>query len=134
MRPEPSGQSAMTEPVYYHGTRRGFTRNGYVTPRTFSKSDGTTAPLKKGHVAPLDSAGFVYVTTDLTLAWVYAWHAPGRGKPKVLIVKPQGDVYRDPEHSPDMEAYRIAGWAKVLDVMRQPLISEEDARAGWVDA
>lgn len=125
--------SEQEAPVWFHGTRRGFTRNGYVTPRDFHRSkDATSAPVKPGREVPADAVAYTYLTTSPLLAWVYAWHAPGRGKPKVLTVEPLGDVYRDPEHSPDMEAYRCYGWLRVLHVDTEPLITEEESRAGWV--
>lgn len=71
------------------------------------------------------------MTTDLTLAWVYAWHAPGRGKPKVLTIEPRGVIEPDPEHSVRMDAWRCE-WAKVTRVDTDPVLSEADARAGWV--
>lgn len=122
----------MTAPVLYHGTRRGFSRGGWLTPRSFSSSFPTTAPCKPGRSPAPDAAGFTYMTTSLELAWVYAWHAAGRGRPKVLVVEPHGAISRDPEHSLDMEAYRCAGWARVLDVLLEPAVPEADARAGWV--
>jgi hypothetical protein len=118
--------------TFYHGTRRGFTRGGYLMPRTFTgKSDSTTAPLKPGKSTASDSDRYVYITTSKILAWVYAWHAPGRGKPKVLTVEVLGAVERDPEHSLDMEAYRT-DMAKVINVDTEPIITEEEAREGWV--
>ena len=79
----------------------------------------------------LDAERYVYVTTSRELAWVYAWHARGRGRPRVLTVTPLSDVWHDPEHSPDMEAYRCES-AFVTAVDLDPLVSEQDARAGWV--
>ena len=124
------------QPVtWYHGTRRGFTRGGYVTPRNFHRSkDGTSAPLQPGKASPADAVEHTYLTTSPLLAWVYAWAAPGRGKPKVLTVEPMGDVYRDPEHSADMEAYRCDGWLRVVNVDTEPIITEQEARDGWVTA
>jgi Rifampin ADP-ribosyl transferase len=121
------------EPTYYHGTRRGFSRGGWLTPRTFNHGEGTTAPLAVGGRPRPDAAEHTYMTTSLDLAWVYAWHAVGRGRPKVLIVDPHGVVTRDPEHSRDMEAYRCAGWARVTAVLTEPTVTEDDARRGWVN-
>jgi len=124
------------QPVtWYHGTRRGFTSGGYVTDREWHKSsDGTSAPLRPGKESPADAVHYTYLTTSPLLAWVYAWCAPGRGKPKVLTVEPMGNVYRDPEHSPDMEAYRCDGWLRVVNVDTEPIITEQEARDGWVTA
>lgn len=63
---------------------------------------------------------------------MYAWCAPGRGKPKVLTVAPLGNVTRDPEHSPAMEAYRCDDWLRVIHVDTEPIITEQEARDGWV--
>jgi hypothetical protein len=122
----------MSLTTFYHGTRRGFTRGGYVTPRTFHHGKGTTAPLMPGATPRADSERYVYVTTSPELAWAYAYASVGRGRPKVLVVEPQGDVTPDPEHSPDMEAFRVDGWARVLEVQTEPLMTEEEAMAGWV--
>jgi hypothetical protein len=124
--------------VVFHGTRAPFRKGGWLFPRSFYKglkeaARVTTAPVKPGRQPSPDADKWVYVTTNEALAWVYAWHAPGRGKPRVLIVQPYGPIERDPEHSVDMEAYRCP-MAKVLDVDREPTVSEEDARAGWVEA
>jgi hypothetical protein len=73
----------------------------------------------------------VYVTTDLNVAWVYAWCAVGRGKPKVLIVEPTDEVVADPEHSHAMQAYRTRS-ARVVKVLTEPTMTERQAREGWV--
>ncbi len=101
-------------------------------PRTFSGSGATTAPTAAGHCARPDSERYVYVTTSLELAWVYAWHAPGRARPRVLTVRPLSDVWDDPEHSAEMEAYRCEA-ARVESVDLVPLVTEAEARTGWVD-
>lgn len=122
------------EPVFYHGTRRGFSRGGYLMPRSFHKNDDqTSAPLKDGRERSSDSDRYVYITTSKIVAWVYAWEAPGRGRPKVLTVRPMAEVYRDPEHGRDMNAYRCE-IAKVIGVDKDPMITEAEAREGWVDA
>lgn len=124
----------MSEPVvFYHGTRKGFSKGGYLFPRSFHKGAGTYAPLKPGFEPRKDAEDYIYITTSETLAWVYAWHAPGRGRPKVLVVEPHGVIERDPEHSIDMEAYRCDGIAKVLSVDTEPKINEFEAAAGWVE-
>lgn len=120
-------------PTLYHGTRKPFSKGGLVMPRTFHGSTGTTAPLKPGASPRPDSERFVYVTPSLMLAWVYAWSATGRGRPRVLTVKPLSDVWADPEHSADMEAYRCeAALVEAVDLV--PLVDEQTAVAGWVDA
>lgn len=121
-------------PPLYHGTRAGFRgRGGLLLPRGSHGGTGTSAPVNPGREPPSDSDRYVYVTTSKTLAWVYAWHAPGRGRPKVLTVIPLGNLEPDPEHSPAMEAYRCEA-AVVERVDLNPEISEEDARQGWVEA
>jgi hypothetical protein len=124
----------MSEPVFYHGTRRGFSRGGFLMPKRFhQQQDQTSAPLIPGKERARDSDDWVYVTTSPELAWVYAWCAPGRGKPKVLVVEPSGPIERDPEHSPGMEAYRTS-MAKVVAVLKDPLVTEQEAREGWQEA
>jgi hypothetical protein len=120
------------EVVWFHGTRRGFTRNGWLFPRAFHGGVGTSAPLQPGRESPADSVGFIYITTDENLAWAYAYEAVGRGKPKVLVVEPQGEIEHDPEHSHDMPAYRCNGMARVVDVFTDAPFTEEESRAGWV--
>lgn len=120
------------DPVFYHGTRRPFRPGGWLFPRSFHGDPGTSAPLNPGRKAPTDAADYVYVTTSRTVAWVYAWHAHGRGRPRVLRVDPHG-LEHDPEHSPRMQAYRCSS-ARVLGVDLDPEISEEEARGGWVQA
>lgn len=119
------------EDVWYHGTRRGFRPGGYLMPRTFHGGDGTAAPLREGQTEREDSNAWVYMTRDETLAWVYAFEAPGRGNPKVLVVEPRGEIQRDPEHSRDMDAWRTE-FAKVLRILRDAPITEQEAREGWV--
>ena len=90
--------------TWYHGTRRGFRRGGLLLPRSTHGGPATSAP---------------------------AWRAPGRGKPKVLVIEPFGDIERDPEHSLAMDAWR-GSWAKVRGVLTEPAVSEDAARAGWL--
>lgn len=119
------------EPRWYHGTRRGFTRGGVLIPRSHHGRTGTSAPTAPGRSSPASADQYVYLTRDLNLAWVYAWHAPGRGRPKVLVVAPHGDLEPDPEHSREMDAWRC-DWATVRQVLTEPAVTEADARAGWV--
>lgn len=119
-------------PPLYHGTRAGFQKGGLLMPRTFHGSTRkTTAPLRPGKEERPDSERFVYVTTSKMLAWVYAWHSTGRGRPRVLTVKPLSEVWYDPEHSREMEAYRCEA-AVVEAVDFDPMITEQEAREGWV--
>lgn len=123
----------MTDDVWYHGTRRGFRPGGYLFPRAFHGSIGTTAPLAPGQAAPSDSDQWVYVTRSVDLAWVYAFHGTGRGRPKVLVVRPSGGLEPDPEHSAAMDAWRTQS-ARVLRVLVEPTMTEAEAREGWVHA
>lgn len=124
--------SDQVPPPLYHGTRAGFRgRGGLLAPRTFHGGSGTAAPLTPGAVAPTDSRGYVYVTTSPLVAWIYAWHAPGRGRPRVLTVRPLSEPEPDPEHSPTMEAYRCEA-AIVESVDLVPAVTEDEARSGWV--
>lgn len=117
--------------VWYHGTRRGFGRGGWVFPRTFHGGAGTQAPLQPGKASPEDTAEHVYITTDEHLAWAYAYAAVGRGRPKVLVVEPHGPVEHDPEHSRDMPAYRCRGTARVVEVLTEAPFTAEESAAGW---
>jgi len=118
-------------PAFYHGTRAAFRTGGYLFPRCTHGAEGTTAPVHEGRTQPEESGDWVYVTTSKTLAWVYAWHAAGTGKPRVLTVQPIGTLGADPEHSAAMEAYRCE-MAKVLSVDTKPEITEKEAREGWL--
>jgi hypothetical protein len=40
--------------MWYHGTRAGFTRGGYLFPRSAHGGPPTTAPLNPGRVQPTD--------------------------------------------------------------------------------
>ena len=105
-----------TEPMFLHGTRRGFKPGGVLLPRAQHGGQGTNAPVNPGATPPPDAVNWVYLTTALDVAWLYAHHAPGRGKPKVLVMQPHGTVEPDPEHSAAMSAWR-AEWATVTRVM-----------------
>jgi hypothetical protein len=117
--------------MWYHGTRAGFTRGGYLFPRSAHGGPPTTAPLNPGRVQPADAADYVYITDDPLAAWVYAWHAPGRGTVKVLTVEPCAEVTADVEHGPGMAAFRTT-LARVAAVSTVPLVSQRDALTGWV--
>lgn len=116
--------------TWYHGTRRGFRAGGVLLPRSVHHSAATTAPVNPGQVALADAEDWVYITRNLDLAWVYAWHAVGRGKPKVLQVNPVGDLEPDPEHSTAMDAWRCE-FATVKKVFAEPTVTEAEAREGW---
>lgn len=113
--------------TFYHGTRRGFTKRGILVPRSQHGGPGTSAPATRQYARAL---GMVHATEIEELAWVYAWHAPGRGRPKVLVLEPHGMMEPDPEHSPEMKAWSIE-WATVVDVLTEPLVTEQEAREGW---
>lgn len=117
--------------VLLHGTRRPFRPGGLLLPRSQHGGAGTTAPLVPGRVQPADAPSWVYCTTSLELAWIYAWHAPGRGRPRVLQLGGVGDLEPDPEHGPDAEAYRCR-WASVAGVLLEPAVDEAAARSGWI--
>lgn len=117
--------------MWYHGTRRGFTRGGFLFPRSMHGGTATNAPTTEGKHSPASAEDWVYITGDLDLAWAYAFHAAGRGRPKVLVVEPVGPIEHDPEHSHRMDAWRCE-WAKVTRVLTEPTITEQEARDGWV--
>lgn len=121
----------MTRPTLYHGTRVPFGAGGLLLPRAEHGGPGTTAPLNPGREQPPDADRWVYLTTSLEVAWVYAWHAPGSGRPRVLVIRSAHGLHRDPEHSASMDAWRAA-WASVARVLRVPAVSEAAARSGWL--
>lgn len=120
----------MSQTHLFHGTRRGFTKGGWLFPRTMHAGAATSAPTNPGRQPLADSAEWVYLTEDIDVAWAYAWAAPGRGKPKVVEVEPHGRIEPDPEHSPAMRAWRAES-AVVRRVHTEPTITETEAREGW---
>lgn len=114
--------------MLYHGTRRPFRKGGLLLPRAHHGGAGSGAPTN--HAPPDDADQWCYATEEPLLAWAYAWAAPGRGKPRVLIVAPLDDPVPDPEHSPAMRAWRF-GSGRVTDVLTDPPITEQEARDGW---
>jgi hypothetical protein len=121
----------MTDSPLYHGTRRGFGVGGYLFPRAHHGGAGTSAPVNPGREVPAEADNWVYVTESIELAWAYAWAAPGRGKPKVLEVRAYTPIEPDPEHSAAAQAWRC-GSAKVLRVHTDPVMTEAEAREGWL--
>lgn len=101
-----------TPPPLYHGTRRPFTRGGYVFPAAFHGGE-----IRPGHAGD-DSTEFAYVTTDHDLAAFYALNAKGRGRPRVLTVTPTGPIEDDPStYDGEREAqYRSRSPFRVVDV------------------
>jgi hypothetical protein len=102
-----------------------------VLPRSQHGGPGTAAPLNPGRRQPADAANYVYVSDDLVMAWVYAWQAPGRGRPRVLEVVPLGPLEQDPEHGAAAGAWRCEA-ARVTGILTTPACSEDEARTGWV--
>lgn len=118
-------------PTLYHGTRAGFRgRGGLLMPRARHGGRATGAPVNSGREPLPDAEQCVYLTEHVELAWAYAWAAPGRGKPKVLVVRPLGPIEPDPEHSVEMAAWRCEA-AIVEQVLTDPPFGEEEAKAGW---
>lgn len=76
------------EPLLYHGTRAGFRGSG-----------GLVLPGEQvgrhNHVGLEHRSDWVYITPDLHLAWAYADVASGRGRPKVLVVRPGSGLLND---------------------------------------
>lgn len=72
-------------PVFYHGTRTPFRRGGLVVP-------GVEVG-KENH--GLGRSDRVYITRTIGLAQVYAEVATGRGRPRVVEVRPLGPVEVD---------------------------------------
>jgi hypothetical protein len=75
--------------TFYHGTRAGFRRGGYLFPVDFHGKEA-----RPGHVE--GGTAWVYFTTDRETAEWYAFQAKGRGRAKVLTVEPMGAVLVDP--------------------------------------
>lgn len=104
----------MSDPVLYHGTRRGFRPGGILLPPDTTGHQ----PSTHGYTVPDgwvdDREQYVYVTTDIDIARDFAAQAPGRGRPKVLIVTPMTPVEKDPATIGGHVAptYRC-GWARV---------------------
>ncbi len=77
-----------------------------------------------------DADDWVYLTTDINGAWLYAYNSTVDGEPAVYSVFPLSDVEHDPEHSSRMPAYRCRS-AVVLGADRQPPFSQEEAARKW---
>ena len=72
--------------VFYHGTKAGFRgRGGLLLPGDLVGKDNWH--LKRSQ--------FAYITTEIQLAYFYAYACKGRGRPKVLIVKPISQIEND---------------------------------------
>ena len=92
--------------VLYHGTRAGFRgKGGIVLPGELYKKDNHR----------LGRSDWVYVTPDIDLAWSFAEASAGRGRPRVLIVRPLGDLEVDDSTvgGEEFEMYRCKS-ARVL--------------------
>lgn len=115
--------------LLYHGTRRPFrSKGGLLLPRAHHGGAGSSAPTNSA--PPATAVDWCYGTEDVLLAWAYAWAAPGRGKPRVLLVQPFDVPTPDPEHSPAMRAWRF-GSGRVVDILTDSPITEAEARQGW---
>ena len=97
----------MTEPEihWYHGTRAGFGPGGYLMPG--DQVGRSNFP----DLAAADSS-MVYVTPNIEWAKIFALAATGRGKPKVLEVRPYDLV----QASQDGEEFACS-MARVLKVV-----------------
>lgn len=120
--------------TFYHGTRRPFHRQGWLFPRSLHKGPETSAPrtdrpLTDWEKAVVEDAGnWVFLTELWEVARNYAIAAPGRGAPRILVIRPDlRSLERDPEHSLDFRAWRCKE-ARVLDVFINPptLIEEKE--------
>ena len=107
---------------WFHGTRRGFGRGGFLTPASFHGAG------QANRLDDYDGAeGYVFLTPDREVAEMFARSAKGRGRPKVLTVEPTADV--EPDHATlggeDGSLFRSSGWAKILKV---EIIGEDGPR------
>lgn len=99
------------EPAFYHGTRVGFKKGGYLFPVSFHH--GAVRP----GVRVSEDDQYIYFTTDFELASFYAVNSKGRGRPKVCTVVPGGPVEHDPStYDGEREQYRSKTSARVVDV------------------
>jgi hypothetical protein len=121
--------------TFYHGTRQPFHRGGLLIPLIHHGGLPTTAPRTSRPLSPEeqevveDAINWVFVTQLWEVARTYALAAPGRGQPRILVVKP--DVHElkyDPEHSRDFQAWRCRS-ATVLEVFINPpsLLQEQES-------
>jgi hypothetical protein len=116
---------------YMHGTKKSFTPGQAILPRSQHHGGANAAPVGSAWTERADAADWVYVTTDLNGAWLYAHDAWGDGDPVVYEVFPMSEVEHDPEHSKEMPAFRCRS-AVVLGRIRGEAITPEQARALWV--
>lgn len=94
----------MTGDLLYHGTRAAFSGSGgLLLPATQHGGPTNHEATNIG-----DRSAWVYVTPDLDLAWGYAYVAKGKGRPRVLVVTPAGDLYDDDSTvgGAEQESYR----------------------------
>lgn len=99
------------EPVFYHGTRVGFKKGGYLFPPSFHH--GATRP---GVRVPEDDQ-YIYFVTDFEQATYYALNSKGRGRPKVCTVVPSGPIEHDPStYDGEDEQYRSKTSARIVEV------------------
>lgn len=95
----------------YHGTRAGFRGSGgLVLPGDLVGKDNHG--LKRSDA--------VYLTPDLELAWDYARACKGRGRPRVLVVRPMSELEMDDSTvgEEEQESYRCSG-ARVLRTLTE---------------
>jgi len=123
-------EALQERPLYFHGTKASFAIGSSVVPRNICNGAPTKGPLEPGAAPHPEADKWVFVTTRLAFAWAYAWKSGGAGPPVVLVVQPAKDLQLDLEHSLEMKAYRCTS-AKVLLIDDEPLITEEQAEAGW---
>lgn len=99
----------MSVPLY-HGTRAAFRRGGYVLSGDLVGKDNHG----------LGRSDTVYLTPDRKMAAMWARAAKGRGKPKVVTVRPGGRLEVNDstvgDEEEEHEGYRCYGWCEVLNV------------------
>jgi len=110
----------------YHGTRRGVSRGGWLTPPSFHGEE--RANVLPGYP---DADQYIFMTPDVEVAETFAYQAKGRGRPKVLTVVPTEPIERDLATWCGMDGYlyRSRGWAKVVAVR---ILDEDCAPPRWV--
>lgn len=113
------------EVAFYHGTRRPFNTGGLVLP-------GDKVGVDHHNLGRSD---WVYVTTDLELAKDYARAAAGKGRAKVVQVRPWGDLYIDDStvNGEEQDSYRCEAASVLLRVWMETPEEAQAHRQGLTD-
>jgi len=117
---------------YLHGSRAAFRPGDTILPPGSNEWGRTTAPMMPGAERLADADDWVFLTTDLNGAWLYAYDSGGPGEPAVSSVIPTSGTMPDPEYAGShMPAFRCRA-AVVLSVDRNPPFSQDEAALQWI--